>query len=253
MTSKKLCFGLKKSPATEHDHVVGFNYEKVDVPAKFSLKDRVKQVYDQGEMNSCSANATANLLSLTDKENKLNCNISRLYLYFCTRWLENNMVLPIQDNGASLRSVFNAFQYRYIDEAKYPYFRDMVNEIPYKHIFEEAFTNNSPKMSYRQIIPSKHSMKYILYSLKKPILFGMSVYSNFLDITKENDLLTIPTEKHEFLGFHAVVIVGYDDETESLDILNSHGLDWGNDGFFRMSYSYALNPSLAFEFYCVDV
>ena len=251
---KKLCFGLKKSKIEPHEHFVSFNYEKIDIPNKCNLKHRVKQIYDQKNMNACSANATANLLSIVDKDNKLNCNISRMYLYFCTRWIDNNMILPVQDSGGTLKSTIDAIsRYRYVDEDKvYPYFEHLVNDIPYKHVFEDAFKHKSPITSYRQIIPSKHAIKYILYKLEQSILFGMSIYTNFLDITKENDILGMPKTEDEFLGYHAVLIVGYDDETETFDILNSHGSDWGDDGYFRMKYEYILNPNLCFEFYCVQ-
>ena len=65
MTTKKLCFGLQKSKLEPHDHVVSFNYEKIDMPINFNLKDRVKQVYDQKNLNACSANATASLISMS--------------------------------------------------------------------------------------------------------------------------------------------------------------------------------------------
>ena len=117
------------------------------------------------------------------------------------------MILPVQDQGATLKSVFHALsQCHYIDEVKYPYYSHMVNELPYKHICEEAFTNKSPIVSYRQILPSKHAIKYILYKLQRPIIFGMSVYTNFLDITKENDILSVPTAKDELLGLNAVLL-----------------------------------------------
>ena len=37
-----------------------------------------------------------------------------------------------------------------------------------------------------------------------------------------------PTTNAEAIGMHAVLIVGFDDETQTYDILNSHGPDWGN-------------------------
>ena len=80
----------------------------------------------------------------------------------------------------------------------------------------------------------------------------MSVHSNFLDLTKENHILSLPTPKDKLIGFHAVLIVGYDDETETLDVLNSHGADWGDDGYFKMKCAYALNPDLSFEFDCIN-
>ena len=253
MSDKKFCFGLKKSKTDPTDHIVSFNYEKIEFPSKFSLKDRVKQVYDQLNLNSCSANATASFLSLSDKTNVLNCNISRLYLYFCTRWIDNNKMLPVQDQGATLKSVFSAIcQYHYIDEEKYPYLTSKVNDIPDKHIFEEAIKlNKCPITSYRQILPSKYSIKYILYKLKMPILFGMQVFSRFMEITKDNDILPMP-ENDELLGAHAVVIVGFDEESETFEVLNSHGSDFANNGYFRMPYSYALNPELCFEYYTIN-
>ena len=55
------------------------------------------------------------------------------------------------------------------------------------------------------------------------------------------------------MGLHAVLIVGYDDETETYDILNSHGPYWGDGhGYFRMKYEYAMSD-LCFEFYCIHV
>ncbi len=245
---KKFCFGLKKSTTDPNNKLVSFSYEKIDMPIKFNLKDKVKQVYDQLNLNSCSANATANFLSLSDKQN----NISRRYLYFCTRYIDNNKMLPVQDQGATLASVFSALiSYHYIDEEKYQYLTHMVNDVPYKHIFEEAIVNPCPIISYRQIVPSKYSIKYILYKLHLPILFGMQVYSNFMNLTKENDILALPTPNDELLGNHAVVICGFDDETETFEILNSHGTDFANGGYFRMPYKYALSD-LCFEFYCLN-
>ena len=79
----------------------------------------------------------------------------------------------------------------------------------------------------------------------------MTIYTNFLSLTKENDISSMPKPEHEFLGLHAVLIVGYDDETETFDILNSHGIDWGNDGYFRIKYEYVISD-LCFEFYCIN-
>ena len=88
--------------------------------------------------------------------------------------------------------------------------------------------------------------------LEQPIILGMTVYTNFSDLTKENDILSMPKPEHELLGLHAVVLCGYDDETETFDILDSHGSDFANNGYFRMKYEYALSD-LCFEFYVVTI
>ena len=175
-------------------------------------------------------------------------------MYFCSRYLDNNHIMPIEDHGSTLKNVFVALtQYHYVEEVKYPYIVEKVNDVPSQEIFKEAITiNKSPITSYRQIIPSKYNIKYILAHLKKPILFGIMVYSNFFRLTKENDVLYPPSASDEMLGGHAVIISGFTDETETFEILNSHGSSFCDHGFFRLSYSYALNPELAFEFYCVE-
>ena len=60
-------------------------------------------------------------------------------------------MLPVEDIGSSLKSVFTAIsQYHYIDKIKYPYEIEKVNSIPPREIFEEAITvNKSPIISYK--------------------------------------------------------------------------------------------------------
>ena len=90
-----------------------------------------------------------------------------------------------------------------------------VNDIPPREIFEEAIRiNKCPIGSYKQISQCKNSIKYILSHLKKPILFGMIVYSNFMKLTKENDILEKPSKDDELLGGHGVCLIGFDDSTE---------------------------------------
>ena len=252
MDSKKFFFGLKRSKPDDKDKRVSICYDtKIDLPSSFSLKDKAKQVYHQLTSNSCSSNAAANFLS---NSGHVDCNISRLYMYFCTRYVDNNYIMPVEDHGATLKSVFIALsQYHYIEEVKYPYLIEKVDSIPPKEVFEEAITiNKSPITSYRQIIPSEYAIKYIISQCKKPILFGLMVYSNFFRLTKENDILSLPSSSDEMLGGHAVIIIGYSDETQTFEILNSHGDSFASDGIFRLKYEYALNKDLCFEFYTVN-
>ena len=86
--NKKLFFGLKRSKEDPKERKLSMpQCDIIDLPSSFSLKEKVKQIYDQSCLNACSANATASFLSLSDK---VDCNISRLFLYFCTRYVDNN-------------------------------------------------------------------------------------------------------------------------------------------------------------------
>ena len=89
MTEKKLFFGLKKSPVDTHEKILSFTYEKVQLPTKFSLRDQVKYIFDQGHMNSCSANAVSNQIMLSDHKGLVNVIPSRLYIYYNSRMIDN--------------------------------------------------------------------------------------------------------------------------------------------------------------------
>ena len=62
----------------------------------------------------------------------------------------------------------------------------------------------------------------------------MHIYSNFERITKTNNILYKLSPYDQFLGAHAVVIIGFNDINRTFIILNNHGKDWGNNGLFYL-------------------
>ena len=159
---------------------------------------------------------------------------------------------PVLDNGASLKSVYKSIlNYNVISEEIYKYDTSKVNDVPSPEIYKEAmFKNMNPIFSYRRLHPCLYSFKYVLSQLQLPILFGMAVYSNFMLLNESNDLLDKSND--EFMGLHGVLMIGYDDSTETVTVVNSHGENFGNHGTFRMSYKYLMNPELSFEHWIIN-
>lgn len=250
-------FGLKKSKLDDHDKLCMFNYEHVDLPVKFSLNNtRDVHIFDQGHLNSCSANAISNQIMLSTDFDKLGDIIpSRLFIYHNSRLLDliehGNRYINIEDDGASFKNTYESLvRYNFLDEKEYEYKEENVNKFPPPDIYRKAHTNKIKMHSYRRIIPQLYSIKYILAIKKRPLAFGMAVFSNFLDLDSNNYVLSQPYG--EYLGLHAVLCIGYDDNDKTLEVINSHGLSFGNNGRFKMSYSYALSPDLCFEWWCMN-
>jgi C1A family cysteine protease len=61
----------------------------------------------------------------------------------------------------------------------------------------------------------------------------------------------MPKINERELGGHAVLAVGYDDDTRQLTVRNSWGASWGQKGYFRMPYGYIENASLSDDFWTI--
>ncbi len=65
-----------------------------------------------------------------------------------------------------------------------------------------------------------------------PAIVGIRCPSDFFDFRGEKYIASgLPVKAN-----HAVVVTGYDDETREVEILNSMGTAWGNNGFARIGY-----------------
>jgi hypothetical protein len=83
--------------------------------------------------------------------------------------------------------------------------------------------------------------------LKGPIMTGMEVYTDFYDVSSE------AVYKHisgEFVGNHAICVVGFD--AEGWICKNSWGTGWGNQGYCKIGYNQC-GIGTKFPFYAFEV
>ncbi len=72
-----------------------------------------------------------------------------------------------------------------------------------------------------------------------PFLAGVKVFSSwFKKRVQKNGLIPMPKSNEEFMGGHAVCIVGYDDAKETFKFKNSWGLKWADKGYGYLPYAY---------------
>ena len=135
-------FGLKRSTDDPRDKVLCFyEYEKIQLPLKFSLEDIHKDIepFDQGNLNLCSANALSNQIKLSNDD--MFITPSRLFTYFNSRIediQENRQSLYISDEGASLRNTYKSImKYNCLDERYFGYYEEKVNVFPSADIYIE--------------------------------------------------------------------------------------------------------------------
>jgi hypothetical protein len=90
--------------------------------------------------------------------------------------------------------------------------------------------------SYRRL--QKDGMLFAIreaLSNEKPVVIAMRVFPSFEEWDGGSNYRHDPDVEFQ-VDYHAVTVVGYDDERRALKIINSWGTEWGDDGFFWMDY-----------------
>jgi len=81
--------------------------------------------------------------------------------------------------------------------------------------------------------------KVYLATAKNPFVIGVPVFKDFVNAPTTPGYIYVPdatlTKDKDFLGWHAITIIGYDDEKHAFRMVNSWGTGWGDQGFLWLS------------------
>ena len=215
----------------------------------------VQHVYDQKNLDSCTANALCAAYGLDLFKQSLTTgggyfDPSRLFLYYNTRECKNPRYV-YSDTGASIRDTIKAMNRKGVcKESEWPYDVKKFNKKPPQRCYDTAVGNNLCK--YERL---DRDINQFRACLKKncPFVFGFNVYKSFESIADfSNGDMPMPTvreQRSQPIGQHAVVAVGYDDSRRRIKVLNSWGSSWGDNGYFYMPYDFIKDPHFCFDFW----
>ena len=71
------------------------------------------------------------------------------------------------------------------------------------------------------------------------------------DDVAKTGIVPLPTTQEKVLGGHAIVAVGYDDQTQRFKFRNSWGTGWGDQGYGYVPYAYLTDNNLASDFWTI--
>ena len=94
-----------------------------------------------------------------------------------------------------------------------------------------SLTNIFGRISKNEVLIIKKSI-----AEKKPVIFSLQCFKSLTHAGKDG--VWTPTTPDEPMTNHAVCIVGYDDNkmNGAFEVMNSWGADWGNNGYFWITY-----------------
>ena len=86
---------------------------------------------------------------------------------------------------------------------------------------------------------SAEAAKVYLATARNPFVIGIPVFTDFFNAQHTPGYVYSPdasqTKDKNFLGWHAITIVGYDDDLHAFRMVNSWGTGWGDQGFLWLS------------------
>lgn len=237
----------------KRDHVfqVTKPYLLQNLPISVDLQDKCPPVYDQGQLGSCTANAIGAAIEFDLKKQGLEDFMpSRLFIYYNERDMEGT---TLSDSGAMIRDgIKSVNELGVCKEDMWPYDISQFTDKPPSNCYDEAQDNLV--LSYKRMPRDIHQMRGCL-AQGFPFVIGFTVYSYFeSQEMAQNGILNIPNpDQEQVLGGHAVLVVGYNDETKKFKVRNSWSDKWGQNGYFEMPYEYLLDPDLSDDFWVVQI
>jgi len=207
------------------------------------LRPKFNEVYDQGKIGSCTANALCSIYEY----DTTNFKGSRLFLYYNERKLINE---TDKDNGAYLSDGIICLKtFGLCEEKDWSYIIENLFKEPSSIAFEKA------KKNY--VIEAKeidNNIQIIKYWINKnePIALGIALYSNFNNFSSaKTGKIGLPKTTDKFIGGHAVILCGFDDFNQEFILRNSWGSYWGDKGYFYLPYSYITNKNLCSDLWII--
>ena len=245
-------YNLQKQPEDKRDiplkSVLGWTMSQWKLPPKRSLRGLLfnPPIYNQGVLGSCSANATGFAYQYESKKQRLlfSSAPSRLFIYYNSRLIEWT---TDADTGSHMRNSIKALaKYGVIPESEYPYDPSAFALKPSDANYRNALANTIDW--YYSVAKSEHAIKQAIYQ-RFPVVFGMSIYGAINYVTKDKPILSMSTSEW-LLGWHALVIVGYDDTKRLYLVRNSWGDGWADGGYFYVPYAYI--EMYGFDFWVIS-
>jgi C1A family cysteine protease len=229
-------YGWRPQLPDQRDFQYKSSFSIENLPKSVDLRPNCPPVYDQGSLGSCTANAIAGAIEFEQMKEKssLVFTPSRLFIYFNERVMENTIK---SDAGAVIRDGIKSVNNNGVcKETTWPYIEKNFAKKPTNEAYTEGLKYKT--LVYSAVGQDQNSVKSCL-SNGDPIVFGFVVFDGLenLDPAK-NGIIPTPSAQDKSIGGHAVLAVGYNDDTEQIIIRNSWGENWGDKGFGYMSYDY---------------
>ncbi len=210
------------------------------LPKDVDLGPGMPPVYDQGQLGSCTGNASAGAAEYRMlREGLADFTPSRLAIYYGERQIEGTVK---SDSGAMIRDAMKVLaKTGAASETLWPYDVTKFAQSPPPDYYAAAHRHLCT--AYERVPQSELAIKGAL-AAGLPIVFGISVYASFESAAvAKTGTVPMPKPHEAMLGGHAILMTGYT-AAGLVRFRNSWGSSWGAKGYGTLPLAYVLNSDL---------
>jgi len=221
----------------------------VKLPKSVDLSSGNPNVYDQGQLGSCTANSLSGSYDFERIKQKLAPLFpSRLFVYYNERLMEGTVS---SDSGAQIRDGIKVLASQGVcPEKEWPYDTDKFTVKPSDACYKDASANTIKQ--YLRLDNTDIKQLKTCLAQGYTFVFGFTVYESFEgEDVASSGIVPMPDGSEQCMGGHAVYCVGYDDSKGAFKVRNSWGPNWGDGGNFWLPYEYMTNADLANDFWTI--
>ena len=227
--------GVKKKPApnptnwqfSEHPSCMA-KPEKL-LPKKKSIKDKFGKVYNQGRTGSCTSNAVLACDAYYYHDPNGTWEPSTIFTYYNQKKDEKPMI----DDGDCIENALDMVRKYGACSAKVWPNTKPFNKKPSKEAYANGLKGHELTKYYQ--VKSLTQIKKALAS-NYPVAIAVAWCFRYID--GNTWIMNTPTDEEieDCDSGHAIVLVGYDDETRLFEFRNSWSELWGNKGYAYFTY-----------------
>ena len=204
-----------------------------------NLKEYFTRVKDQGQIGACTVFAISSIYEYILKRFvKEETDLSESFVYYNVRHSNGK---ELEDTGSSFQDVItNIGEQGICTESLHPYSRAL-SDVP----SDDAYIDGQ-KRRITKALNVKIEERDIKSAIQEgyPVAISLKIYNSF---HATSGFVKRPTDDEiasADFGYHAMVVVGYSDETKYFVVRNSWGERFGEKGYCYIPYSYICDPKL---------
>lgn len=249
----KYGLGLVPDPPDERDFLLSsFLPLAATVPERFSIRNTMTPCKNQGSLGSCVAFSFAGMKEKFDSEEyQKEMDLSEQYLHNKCKETDG---FP-NEEGTTPRTALSILTKNGICEELYFPYEERYPTVNTPSQEAEKNATNYKIATYARVATDVESIKQALYQ-NGPVSCGVNIYDSFYSSRVNGGF--VPEASGRLHGGHCMVVVGWDDQKQwsnyqgFLEIRNSWGSDWGDNGYVWMPYTVYNNIQLAHNWTIVD-